>query len=333
MTAVPDDLRAADRATDAVGASSVVTTATEVPARLAAGACGPLAPRLHALAEDVWWMPGAGGRPAAANRGAVANLLLARHAGRLWLIGSGPSPAFARALRCRVRGELGQDIAEVMNPYARAELVLGNAGMGAARVRAPAVVVQAMARQCPACVQRLRGQLGPAASDLGAAPVRLPAPLAPGEGRAGERAQWGPFEYEVVPRGAASAASVWRHPAAGVVAAWGLVWFDGAPDGSDTEPSSMITALDAVLATAGVADRVLGEAGPLGSREDVVRHREYWNRLWQAAQAGVRRGATWPDAAVQQAAPAAWLLDERHALNAQRAWRLAEDEMLALPGR
>ncbi|MBL8340626.1 MAG: hypothetical protein JNL30_04085 [Rubrivivax sp.] len=263
----------------------------------------------------------------------MANLLLARHGGRLWLIGSGPSPAFAKALRCRVRGELGQDIGEVMNPYARAELVLGNAGMGAARVRAPAVVVQAMARQCPACVQRLRGQLGPAASDLGAAPVRLPAALAPGEASAGARARWGPFEYEVVPRGAVSAASVWRHPAAGVVAAWGLLWFDGAPDGSDTEPRSMIAALDAVLAMSGAGDRVLGEAGPLATRDEVVQQRNYWSELWLAAQAGARRGATWPDAAVQQAAPAAWQADERHALNAQRAWRLAEDEMLAPHGR
>lgn len=293
----------------------------------------------------MWWIPGAGGETTAENRGVVVNLLLARHQGRLWLLGSGPSQAFARALRCEVRRQLGQDVAEVASPYARAELVLGNAAMEGARVRAPAAVVQAMRDQCLTCVRKLETRLGAAAFDLGDAAVRLPQPLnglAVGTAAASaavvgtaaqEHGRWGPFEYVVVARGSGSMASIWRHRGAGVIGAWGLAWFDGAPDGVDTHPRSMAWALDAVGHWAGAGDRVVGETGPPGTPEQVARQRDYWRLLWQVAEAAVRRGGTWPDAALLQAGPAEWLGDPRHLLNAQRAWRLAEDEWLSAPPR
>jgi hypothetical protein len=108
---------------------------------------------------------------------------------------------------------------------------------------------------------------------------------------------------------------------------------------SHTPPSinaaawAMAWALDAVGHRAGAGDRVVGETGPPGTPEQGARQRDYWRLLWQVAEAAIRRGGTWPDAALLQAGPAEWLGDPRHLLNAQRAWRLAEDEWLSAPPR
>jgi hypothetical protein len=286
----------------------------------------------------LWLVSGVGREATPLNRGRVVHLLLARHAGRLWLLGSGPSPAFARALRCEVRDRLGQDVAEVANPQARAELVLGNRGFNHAQVWAPAGVVQAMRRHCPACVERLRQRLGPAASDLGHAPLRLPRALpsaiAPaGSAAAAAAARWGPFEWRLLTRGAGSLTTAWKHRQAQITAAWGLLWFDGAPDGSDAVPQAMGEALDALLGFAGHDDRFLGDTGPLARRDAVMRQRDYWHELWRRAQAGVAKGLTWSPARTPDVGEPAWQHDPRHALNWQRAWRLAEDELLAAPRR
>lgn len=285
--------------------------------------------RFEPLAAELWWVPARAGEADAGNRGHVINLVLARHEGRLWLLGSGPSPAFARALRCSAWQRFGLDIRDVANPYARAELVLGNAAWPGASAVAPLPVRQAMQVQCPQCVARLRGRLGAAAVDLGASPVRLPRPL-PVPPSAGGTQRWGPFEWWLVKRGETAWTSVWRHAGAGVTAAFGLLWFDGPPDGRDTEPARMIAALESLLAATPAAERFVGDAGPPGDRPAVQAQLDYWRALWRAARRGVAEGATWAGEPPPLGAATG---HERHQLNWQRAWRLAEDDLLGAPRR
>lgn len=295
--------------------------------------------RFEPLAAGLWRVPARGTEADAVNRGQVIHLVLARHEGRLWLLGSGPSPAFARALRCAAWRQLGLEIRDAANPYARAELVLGNAGLPRATVVAPRPVRQAMQVQCPQCVARLRARLGAAAVDLGAAPVRLPAPLPanlpanlPARHGAHSVLRWGPFHWWLVKRGATAWTSAWRHADAGVTAAFGLLWFDGPPDGRDTEPVSMIQGLEDLLAAVPPGERFVGDAGPPGDRAAVQAQLDYWRALWRAAQQGVATGASWPDE--PPPLPEGWTdAFDRHRLNWQRAWRLAEDALLTLPPR
>lgn len=303
--------------------------------------------RFEPLAAGLWRVPARGGEADAINRGQVIHLVLARHEGRLWLLGSGPSPAFARALRCAAWRQLGLEIRHAANPYARAELVLGNAGLPQGTVVAPRPVRQAMQVQCPQCVARLRSRLGAAAIDLGSAPVRLPAPLpasspalssalssalSPTQHGAEDRQRWGPFHWWLVKRGASAWTSAWRHVDAGVTVAFGLLWFDGPPDGRDTEPASMIQGLEDLLAAVPPNERFVGDAGPPGDRAAVQAQLDYWRALWKAAQQGVATGASWSDE--PPPLPAGWIdVSDRHRLNWQRAWRQAEDALLTLPRR
>ncbi len=324
---------------------------------------GPATP-LQQLAPDVWLLPGAAGVATASNRGHVANLLLVREGRRLWLLGSGPSPAFARALDCRLRtpgAMLGgsnvssrRGITDVVNPRARAELALGNAGLPKARHWALAEVAQAMQRQCPTCVARLREQLGERATDLGRQPIHLPTRLlrTPGSGRD----KLGPFDWQRVVLGPQHVVSVWRHRASGITAAWGLLWLDGPPDGRDADIALMAAAVEHLTApkpTVAFQAPTLwvGEQGAPTGDEGVAVQAQYWRRMWSHAQAGVAAGLDLPDppadllppggaqqlglaaaaAAGQSPGPTAQQL--RHALNWQRAWRQAEDAFLAAAPR
>lgn len=160
------------------------------------GPC-PAAPvlRFVPLGDGLWWVPAADGESAEGNRGFVSNLLLAREGRRLWLVGSGPSPAFGRVLACRVRQHCGRAITDIIDPWARAELVLGNAGIVGARSWAHRQVAVAMGEQCPHCVERLRQRIGVAASDLGDEPAQLPTLLLDGA-----QGRLGPFDWWALPR-------------------------------------------------------------------------------------------------------------------------------------
>ena len=290
----------------------------------ALAACPPGVPvRFVALGANLWWLPAATGEVTAVNRGFVSNLLLARHQGRLWLLGSGPSPAFGRALACQVRQRFGLPVSEVINPWAHAELVLGNAGFPQARVHAHRRVAEAMAEQCAHCVGRLRQRLGEAASDLGAEPARLPTRLLEGD-----HGSLGPFDWWRLPRSAERDVTVWRHRAAGVTAAHGLLWFDGPPDGSDADLHLLARSTEDLLALAGQGDRWVGERGPLATGAAARHQSGYWQALLGAAGRAVDSGGL-PGPAPPLAGVAEALTNHpRHALNWQRAWRQAEDRAL-----
>ena len=301
----------------------------------AAGAAGRDCPgpavRFEPLGQGLWLIPASGGDATAANRGFVSHLLLAREGRRLWLLGSGPSPAFGRALDCRVRKRFGASVTDVVDPWAKAELALGNAGFPRARVWAHEAVAQAMAEQCAHCVERLRERLGDVAVDLGDAPVRLP-----GEMLHGDSGRLGPFDWWALPRAPGRVVTVWRHRVAAVTAAPGLLWFDGPADGRDADLAMLAASTARAAALPPPGGRWVGESGPVASDRDVAAHVAYWAETLGAARAAVEAGqidAMAPGGAA--AWPGTWAAHPRHALNWQRAWRQAEDRWLApaAPGR
>ncbi len=139
--------------------------------------CAGQPPVWQPLAQDAWWWAGASGAANADNRGAVTHLVLVRHQGRLWLLGAGPTPAFARRMGCHVQQQFGQSVADVLVPWARGEQALGLVGWAKTGQWAHSQVVATMRRQCPTCLAALRLQLQGAASDLGERPIRLPGRL------------------------------------------------------------------------------------------------------------------------------------------------------------
>ncbi|MDO9283704.1 MAG: hypothetical protein Q7U26_02335 [Aquabacterium sp.] len=309
-------------------------------------ACPGPALRVLPLAPGWWWVPAAPGESDGLNRGQVSNIVLARQgqgrAARLWALGSGPSPAWGRALACQVRVRLGLSITDVISPWARPELVLGVAGLrpsGPVRHWAHASVAQAMDQQCPHCVERLRERLQGAASDLGDDPIDLPERLLQGE-----RGRLGPFDWWRLPRAEGRWITVWRlRPAASgaprgpLWVAHGLLQGEGPADGRDADLALLLQAsqrLATLAAADGPAARFIGEQGPVMGADAPARQAAYWSGLLDEARAAVARGddeaapaPAWPGL------PAGWQAHPWHGFNWQRAWRQVEPEVLAAPPR
>jgi len=301
-------------------------------------ACPGPALELAELAPGVWQAVADGGSLDAnpANRGFVANLLAVRDGTRLWLLGSGPSPAFGRRLACQLRARTGVPVSDVIDPWPRPELVLGNRAFPGARRWAHADVAAAMHARCPRCVARLQGLLGDAASDLGPDPILLPTQLLHGDS-----GRLGPFQWWRLQRAPQVPVTVWRLVARPLWAAPGLLWAAGAPDLRDAELATMqrsTAALRAISAADGAAAHWLPEQGPLQDAEAPARHAAYWEALDGAIEAALERGALEVDvpAALQTppgapALPAAMTSGQRHALNWQRAWREVERRWMETP--
>jgi hypothetical protein len=298
--------------------------------------------RIETLSPGLWWVPAQAGEADARNRGQVSNLVLVADAGdgkRLWLLGSGPSPAFGRALACQVQRQLGRRITDVVSPWARPELVLGVNGLGPVRHWAHAEVAAAMAEQCPHCVQRLRARLGPAAADLG----RTPIPVARSAQRLqGAQGRLGPLQWWRLPRAAGRVVTVWRVAGADGAAAtrlWfapGLLGGSGPPDGRDADLALLGRSAGELASWLAAETRpapaVLGEQGAPADADIAAQHQAYWNELLAQARAAIDRGDSdtapapdWPGL------PTGWARHPWHALNWQRAWRQVEPEVLAAP--
>lgn len=314
--------------------------------------CPGPALRIEAVAPGVWWIPGAAGEANAANRGTISNALAVRDGQRLWLLGSGPSAAHGRALGCRLRRLTGRPVSDVIAPWARPELVLGQAGLRAPRHWAHADVARAMRERCTRCIERLRLRLGEAASDLETAEAPIPQRLL--QGAAG---RLGPWRWWRLDRGADTAVTVWWLPRAGLASAHGLLWADGAPDLRDSVVSRFAQSLRALsdlerdtLLTTHRAGRT-GRTGSAAGTPTVTlrwlpeqggwlaagapgRERAHVQALQHAVQAAIARGAvetdpppplaaTWPDEPLPEGS------DLRQGLNWQRAWREAEQDSFA----
>ncbi|MDT7837165.1 hypothetical protein [Aquabacterium sp. OR-4] len=286
--------------------------------------------QLETWAPGLWWLPAQPGEAGVGNRGQVSNLVLAADGAQLWLLGSGPSPAFGRALACQVRRQLGRPVSDLVSPWARPELVLGARGLAAAaplRHWAHAEVAAAMAEQCPQCVARLRARLGRAAADLGARPIPRPERLLQGE-----QGRLGPWIWWRLPRSAGRVVTVWRHQDRPLWVAPGLLGGSGAPDGRDADLARLAESagrLAELAAADGAAAQFLGEQGAPMDAGAPRRHQAYWLQLLAEARAAIERGESdtqappvWPGLATD------WAAHPWHALNWQRAWRQVEPEVL-----
>lgn len=291
-------------------------------------ACPGPAVTLQPMGGGVWWAAAADGDADPANRGVVSNRLVVRDGARVWLLGSGPSPAAGAALACALRERLGWRVTDVVNPWARPELVLGNPAFPAARLWAHAEVAVAMRDACARCEARLRQRLGAAAADLGDAPIRVPTQLLQGDA-----GRLGPFDWWRLLRAAGSPVVVFRIRGRDLWVAQGLLWADGPPDLRDAELHTLRSALARLEALAGDGEaRWMPEQGAWLGRSGPRDHGAYLQALTEAVRSRQAAGAAETDAA-----PALPGLAEamgrgtRPALNWQRAWRQLEDEGFGPP--
>lgn len=286
------------------------------------------------------WLPAAAGDANAVNRGRILNQWLLREPARgdqperVWLMGSGPTPAAAAALDCQLQARLGWRVTDVINPWARPEAVLGNTGWPAARHWAHADVAARMASTCGQCEAGLRNRLGAAASDLGPAPIALPEQLLQGDG-----GRLGPWDWWRFWRNETVATTVWHWRGSGVWLAPGLLWAEGPPDLREADTSQLAGAwacLPQLVAQATEAGanrssttetRWGPEQGPWMGADGPAQQQAYVDAL----QAAIRALQA---AAAPEAAPAARLpgrpdwqqTTPRHSLNWQRQWRRLDDE-------
>jgi hypothetical protein len=302
----------------------------------AAQACPGPRLALERLSAQVWRVPGQAGETHEANRGAISNLLVVHQGRQTWLLGSGPTPAFGRALRCQIRARTGWQVTDVVAPWPRPELVLGATAFGAARQWAHAEVAQAMRERCPRCVERLRLRLAAASGDLGRAPVRVA-----DHGLHGQQGRLGPWLWWRLQRSNTTAVTVFRLADQPLWVAHGLLWADAPPDLRDAELGPMAAAYTrlAELAQAdGNAARWLPEQGEVMDADAPARHARYLQQLQADVLAALRQGRLETDAPAPPAAQTLPLGDGlRHSLNWQRAWHALEaqalDEPPAAPAR
>ncbi len=296
---------------------------------VAAWGCGPAAPTLEPVgdgAADVWWVRAARGDADAANGGRVSNLLVVRDGARVWLVGSGPSRASARALACVVQRDLGRAVSDVISPWPRPELVLGAAALPRARHWVHADVARALRTQCARCIAGLRRRLGPAARDLGsdAGIVRAPTRLL-----RGEQGTLGPFDWWRIERARGVPLTLWHARAGGVLTAHGVLWTGDVPDLRDSTIASMRAATLRLQSLGTEARWVLGEQGDPATPGEVQQHLEYWTQLASAVER--HQAQALEETLVPRTLPgvdAQRLQGAAHALNWQRAWRQAEDAAL-----
>ena len=187
---------------------------------------------------------------------------------------------------------LGLRLSDVVSPWARPELVLGVAGIAGVRHWAHASVADAMAEQCPHCVDRLRQRLGAARADLGDGPGADPIRL-PGHRLQGEQGLLGPFAWWRLPRADGRWTTVWRLRRQPLWAAQGLLNQGAPPDGRDADLALLqqsSLALAALARPDGSAARFVGEQGRPMDSSAPARHAAYWQALQATAAAAIERG-------------------------------------------
>lgn len=287
---------------------------------VAAAPCAGPPIELRPVATNVWMAPGADGDSTPDNRGAISNLLAVRDGRRLWLIGSGPSAVYARALNCHLQRVAGRRVTDVIAPWPRPELVLGQAGLAGARRWAHEDVARAMQERCPRCVERLRLRLGSAATDLGGNPIALPT-----HRLHGDHGTLGPLRWWRLRRSADTSVTVWSVPRARLTTAHGLLWAEGAPDLRDAESGHLREAWQQLGALAVEGDRWLPEQGPMLDRPAPLAHLAYLAALQAAVEAAQNRGTPESDPApALPGVPAAFSQGLRHQLDWQHVWREVE---------
>ncbi len=295
---------------------------------LADEACLGDLPALVRAGPDRWWVPASNREPDAANGGLTAQLVAVRDRERLWLVGSGPTPAFGARLACALSAATGLAVTDIVHTRAAPELAMGNVAFPQARLWALPEVLAAMRARCPECQARLRSQIGAAGASLQPESIRPPTlPVAaPGvaEGRLG------PFEWRAFERNRGDRVLVLRHgpsgppsPAdPGLVIAQGLLWAWDVPDLHGLNAETLQATWPALQAWAGTA-WVLGEQGGLSSAAGLADHIAYLQALRAAIEPYLAQGDLLGAAGTGMALPAFAnrpRYDGRHPLNVQRLW-------------
>ena len=285
-------------------------------------------------APRAWRLPASWGETTPANAGLVTQLLAVQDGERLWLIGSGPTPRLGAALACALAQASGRRVTDVVNTRAHPELAMGNLAFEGARLWALGDVADAMARQCPQCVERLSGRLGgsgPDVDSLAGDVIRVPGHRLGQDGAT--QGRLGPFDWLALPLDTGVRTLVLRHRALNLVVAQGLVWVGGVPSLRGARLAQLQPSLEALQAFSGEA-RVLGEQGGLGDAQAIADQRRYWQQLRLAVARQVNRGGLEPlpaDLAELQAYRTLPGHAEHHGLNLQRLQRELEDTLFDRP--
>lgn len=284
---------------------------------------------MERLDRGLWLVPAERGLSDAANAGRVSQLMLVRDHERLWLVGSGPSPAFGAALACAIRRDIGRPVTDLVNTRAAPELAMGNIAFGGARRWALADVARAMEQHCETCLQHLAARLGASGRSLEPALIRTPdATVGAAAARHG---RLGPFEWLALERAPHERVLVLRLRSRRWVFAQGLLWAGDLPNLAETRSASLLASWRELRRYARGA-RLLGEQGGIGQASDLDRHMAYLDALRAAVREHLSRadvdGAAGfgVDLPAYSALPGYPVL---HPLNLQRVWRELEPEMFA----
>lgn len=285
-----------------------------------------LAARLHRLEGDLCLLQAHEGDADARNRGWVSNVLIAPQGRLLWILGSGPSPAFGAALSALCESLWPRARRLVVSPWAHPESVLGLSGLVHAQHIAQSEVAEQMARRCPGCLERLAHRMGGAAVDLGQSPIRLPDRTL--DGASGTL---GPFDWDLLRRAPDVAVTVWRHRASGLVFAPGLLWGDSPPDARDGALDDLQAAARALVHDPRwrTSARWIGQQGGEVDGSVPRQTAAYWVGLERQAEQAIERGDDgFTPPRVMPGVPSPWLHRPQHELNWQRVWRQVESRWL-----
>ena len=298
---------------------------------------------LQAVARDVWRVPVANGEADPGNGGWVTQPVVVRDGARVWLIGSGPTPAQGLRLRCAISAAVGREVTDVINTRAHPELALANLAYAGARVWALDDVAAAMEQRCLQCLDRLRrrlserdrddpreaaGQAADAISPQDPAMTLHPLTIrTPDHLLHGDSGTLGPFDWWAIERAAGERTLLLLHRRSRWLIAQGLVWAGDVPNMRETTLDEMAAALERLRKIAVRPDvrGVLGEQGEPGSASDVMDHLEYLAQLRQRTEQALDRGDVEGARPIELPAFA-----DRpgyaayHGLNRQRVWRLLE---------
>ena len=270
------------------------------------------------VARDVWRVPAARGQPDEANRGVTIQLVLVRDGTRVWLVGSGPTPAFGAALACAARRITGQAVTDVVNTHVAPELSLGNSAFPGARLWALPQVIAAMQERCGQCLARLKDQIGPAGRSLVNEAIRVPTGLV-------QPGRLGPFDALALDRQPGEPALVLRHRRSKIVIAQGLLWADAVPDLYGTTSEALLQSLGALERFATGA-RLIGEQGDVVGPAALAAQRSYVEALRQAVRQRLASGDVQGDVPLPAYAELPGYATQ-HPLNVQRVWRELEPEL------
>lgn len=291
---------------------------------------------LQAVARDVWRVAVDTGEASRGNGGWVTQSVVVVDGARVWLIGSGPTPAQGLRLRCAISSTLHRAVTDVINTRAHPELALANLAFAGARLWALDDVANAMQQRCPQCLDRLQQRLSEHEDDASGKPsgahdpamslhpitIRVPDHRLPGDTGA-----LGPFRWWAIERAAGERTLLLLHRRSGWLIAQGLVWTGGVPNLRETSLDEMTTSLERLRSIAAQPDvtGLIGEQGEPGSATVVADHLEYLSQLRQRTQQALDRGEVEGARPIELPAFA-----DRpgyaayHALNRQRVWRALE---------